>query len=79
MIYSNNNLLYVFVFVKNFFQFFKIFFCETLKYVEQALESKELESFFTMKRVKKNLGGEDGENPPDDSTNNSAVPSNPQP
>ena len=26
MIYSNNNLLYVFVFVKNFFQFFKIFF-----------------------------------------------------
>jgi H(+)-transporting ATP synthase, vacuolar type, subunit D len=41
---------------------------ETLKYVEQALESKELESFFTMKRVKKNLGGEDGENPPDDST-----------
>ena len=51
---------------------------ETLKYVEQALESKELESFFTMKRVKKNLGGEDGENPPDDSTNSSAEPSNPQ-
>ncbi len=51
---------------------------ETLKYVEQALESKELESFFTMKRVKKNLGGEDGENPPDDSANSSAEPSNPQ-
>jgi vacuolar-type H+-ATPase subunit D/Vma8 len=51
---------------------------ETLKYVEQALESKELESFFTMKRVKKNLGGEDGENLPDDSTNSSAEPSNPQ-
>ena len=50
-----------------FFNFLK-FFCETLKYVEQALESKELESFFTMKRVKKNLDGEDGENPPDDST-----------
>ena len=51
---------------------------ETLKYVEQALESKELESFFTMKRVKKNLGGEDGDNPPEDSTNSSAEPSNPQ-
>ena len=49
---------------------------ETLKYVEQALESKELESFFTMKRVKKNLGGEDGENPPDDSDNGSIEPSN---
>lgn len=51
---------------------------ETLKYVEQALESKELESFFTMKRVKKNMGKEDGENPPDDSDNNFAEPSNPQ-
>ena len=32
---------------------------ETLKYVEQALESKELESFFTMKVVKKKMGKED--------------------
>ncbi len=32
---------------------------ENTQYVEQALESKEIESFFTMKRVKKNLGGED--------------------
>ena len=28
---------------------------ETLKYVEQALESKELDSFFTMKIVKKRM------------------------
>ena len=34
---------------------------ENTQYVEQALESKELESFFTMKRVKKNLDSEDGE------------------
>jgi hypothetical protein len=42
------------------------------------LESKELESFFTMKRVKKNLGGEDGENPPSDADNGSAEQLNPQ-
>ena len=33
---------------------------ETLKYIEQALESKELESFFTMKVVKKKMT-KDGE------------------
>ena len=32
---------------------------ETLKYVEQALESKELESFFTMKVVKKKMTKDD--------------------
>ena len=30
---------------------------DTLNYIGQALESKELESFFTMKKVKKNMGG----------------------
>ena len=28
---------------------------DTLNYIEQALESKELDSFFTMKKVKKNM------------------------
>ena len=39
-------------------------------------ESKQRYKFYNS--VKKNLGGEDGENPPDDSTNSSAEPSNPQ-
>ena len=47
---------------------------ETLKYVDQVLESKELDSFFTMKVVKKRMGGkaEDGESAKDPLADNNA-------
>ena len=47
---------------------------ETLKYVDQVLESKELDSFFTMKVVKKRMGGkaEGGESAEDPLADNDA-------